>query len=156
MRDSRRHTILPLAPIVGGEVRLGPARPSVSAVYPNRLDRGMRLQADPTVIYALGHRRRLYEKDYATRSRYNTYLISGLPPTPINQPSAADVEAALYPAHTNLLYRVARPDGKHIFSRTLREHLEAVGAPVPVGGEVFPFAVHSGDQPELLFSPPVL
>jgi UPF0755 protein len=121
-----RHQIVTLASIIEGEVRFGPDRPYVSSVYHNRLNRGMRLQADPTVIYALGRRRRLYEKDYATRSRYNTYLIDGLPPTPINQPSAASIEAALYPAHTNLLYLVARPDGKHVFSRSLREHLEAV------------------------------
>jgi UPF0755 protein len=121
-----RHQVLTLASIIEGEVRFGPDRPYVSSVYHNRLDRGMRLQADPTVIYALGRRRRLYEKDYATRSRYNTYLIDGLPPTPINQPSAASMEAALYPAHTNLLYLVARPDGKHVFSRSLREHLQAV------------------------------
>jgi peptidoglycan lytic transglycosylase G len=121
-----RHQVVTLASIIEGEVRFGPDRPYVSSVYHNRLDRGMRLQADPTVIYALGHRRRLYEKDYGIHSPYNTYLIDGLPPTPINQPSAADIEAALYPAHTNLLYLVARPDGKHVFSRTLREHLQAV------------------------------
>jgi len=121
-----RHEVVTLASIIEGEVRFGPDRPYVSSVYHNRLDRGMRLQADPTVIYGLGHRRRLYEKDYAIRSRYNTYLIDGLPPTPINQPSSASIEAALYPAQTNLLYLVARPDGKHVFSRTLREHLQAV------------------------------
>lgn len=121
-----RHQIVTLASIIEGEVRFGPDRPYVSSVYHNRLNRGMRLQADPTVIYALGRRRRLYEKDYAIRSPYNTYLIKGLPPTPINQPSIASIEAALYPAHTNLLYLVARPDGKHVFSRSLREHLQAV------------------------------
>lgn len=121
-----RNQIVTLASIIEGEVRFGPDRPYVSSVYHNRLDRGMRLQADPTVIYALGHRRRLYEKDYAVRSPYNTYIINGLPPTPIDEPSTASIEAALYPAHTNLLYLVARPDGKHVFSRTLREHLQAV------------------------------
>jgi UPF0755 protein len=123
-----RHAIVTLASIIEGEVLFGPDRPYVSSVYHNRLDRGMRLQADPTVIYALGHRRRLYEKDYAIHSRYNTYLINGLPPTPINQPSAASIEAALYPEHTDLFYLVARPDGKHVFSRTLQEHLRAVAA----------------------------
>jgi UPF0755 protein len=121
-----RHQVVTLASIIEGEVRYGPDRPYVSSVYHNRLARHMRLQADPTVIYTLGRRRRLYEKDYQRPSRYNTYLISGLPPTPIGQPSAASIEAALFPAQTDFLYLVARPDGKHVFSRTLREHLKAV------------------------------
>jgi len=121
-----RHQIVTLASIIEGEVRYGPDRPYVASVYHNRLARGMRLQADPTVIYALGRRRRLYEKDYRIPSTHNTYLIAGLPPTPIGQPSTASIEAALYPARTNFLYLVAGPDGKHIFSTTLREHLRAV------------------------------
>lgn len=121
-----RHAAVTLASIIEGEVRYGPDRPYVSSVYHNRLRRGMRLQADPTVIYALGRRRRLYEKDYRFGSPYNTYLIDSLPPGPIGQPSAESIEAALYPATTDFLYLVARPDGKHIFSRTLREHLRAV------------------------------
>ena len=120
-----RHQAVVLASIIEGEARYGPDRPYVSSVYHNRLRHGMRLQADPTVIYALGRRRRLYEKDYRFASRYNTYLIDGLPPGPIGQPSAASIEAALYPVKTDFLYLVARPDGKHIFSRTLREHLRA-------------------------------
>jgi UPF0755 protein len=121
-----RQEAVTLASIIEGEVRFAPDRPYVSSVYHNRLQRGMRLQADPTVIYALGRRRRLYEKDYQTRSPHNTYLIDGLPPTPIGQPSSASIEAALYPERTGFLYLVARPDGKHVFSRTLREHLRAV------------------------------
>jgi UPF0755 protein len=121
-----RHEVVILASIIEGEVRYDPDREYVSSVYHNRLERGMRLQADPTVIYALGTRRRLYEKDYQTRSPYNTYLIYGLPPGPINQPSAASLEAALFPARTDFLYFVARPDGKHVFSRTYREHLAAI------------------------------
>ena len=95
-----RHEIVTLASIIEGEVRYGPDRPYVSSVYHNRLRRGMRLQADPTVIYALGQRRRLYERDYLTGSAYNTYLIDGLPPGPIGSPTAASIEAALYPART--------------------------------------------------------
>jgi len=121
-----RREIVTLASIIEGEVRYDPDRPYVSSVYHNRIARHMRLQADPTVIYALGHRRRLYEKDYLTPSRYNTYLIDGLPPTPIGQPSQASILAALFPAHTGFLYLVAGPDGRHIFSRTLTEHLRAV------------------------------
>ena len=121
-----RHEVVTLASIIEGEVRHDPDRRFVSSVYHNRLRRGMRLQADPTVIYALGRRRRLFERDYQTPSPYNTYLIDGLPPGPIGQPSEESLEAALYPAATDLLYFVARPDGHHVFSRTHAEHMRAV------------------------------
>jgi UPF0755 protein len=121
-----RHEVVTLASIIEGEVQFPPDGRYVSSVYHNRLARGMRLQADPTVIYALGRRRRLYERDYQTPSPYNTYLIDGLPPGPIGQPSESSIEAALYPVRTNFLYFVARTDGKHVFSRTYREHLTAV------------------------------
>ena len=123
-----RHQLVTLASIIEGEVRFAPDRPYVASVYHNRLRRGMRLQADPTVIYALGHRRRLFERDYRVRSPYNTYLIDRLPPGPIGQPSGASIQAALYPATTSFLYLVAQPDGRHVFSRTYREHLDAVRA----------------------------
>jgi UPF0755 protein len=123
-----RRQLVTLASIIEGEVRDGRDRPFVSSVYHNRLRAGWRLQADPTVIYALGRRRRLFEKDYEHRSPYNTYLIDGLPPGPIGQPSAASLEAALYPARTDFYFLVAGPDGQHVFSRTLREHRAAVAA----------------------------
>jgi UPF0755 protein len=121
-----RHALVTLASIIEGEVRHGRDRPFVSSVYHNRLRAGWRLQADPTVIFALGRRRRLYEKDYLYPSPYNTYLIDGLPPGPVGQPSAASLEAALYPADTGFFFLVARADGHHVFSRTLREHQAAV------------------------------
>jgi UPF0755 protein len=121
-----RHEIVILASIIEGEVRYDPDRPYVSSVYHNRLHRGMRLQADPTVVYALGQRRRLYENDYQVSSPYNTYLISGLPPGPIGQPSTASMRAALYPTTSDFLYFVARPDGQHVFSETYAEHLRAI------------------------------
>jgi len=121
-----RQEIVTLASIIEGEVRYGPDRPYVSSVYHNRLERGMRLQADPTVAYALGERRRLFEHDYLVRSPYNTYVVDGLPPGPIGAPSTASIVAALYPTHTNFLYFVARPDGRHVFSRTYAEHRRAV------------------------------
>jgi UPF0755 protein len=123
-----RHEIVVLASIVEGEVRDPLDGPYVASVYHNRLARGMRLQADPTVIYALGRRRRLFEKDYQIRSPHNTYVIDGLPPSPVGQPSAAALQATLYPARTDFLFFVARPDGRHVFSRTLREHLQAIAA----------------------------
>jgi UPF0755 protein len=124
--DMTRHEIVTLASIIEGEVRHAPDRPYVSSVYHNRLADGMRLQADPTVIYALGRRRRLFERDYLTPSPYNTYQIDGLPPGPIGEPSEQSIEAALYPANTNFLYFVARPDGQHVFSRTYAEHRRAI------------------------------
>lgn len=121
-----RREVVTLASIIEGEVRHDRDRPFVSSVYHNRLRAGWRLQADPTVIYALGRRRRLFERDYLYPSPFNTYLIDGLPPGPIGQPSAASLEAALYPAETAFFFIVARSDGHHIFSRTLAEHRAAV------------------------------
>ena len=117
-----RFEVVTFASIIEGEVMYGPDRPLVSSVYHNRIARGMRLQADPTIILALGNRRRLFERDYLFDSPYNTYLIDGLPPGPIGQPSAASMEAALYPQETDFLFIVADTTGRHIFSRTLREH----------------------------------
>jgi len=122
------HEVLTLASIIEAETRLPEERPLVSAVYHNRLRRGMKLEADPTVAYAMGgHRSRLFKKDLAFPSRYNTYLHAGLPPGPICNPGLASIKAALYPdPDSRALYFVARGDGGHIFSMTLREHLAAV------------------------------
>jgi UPF0755 protein len=124
--EMTRHQIVTLASIIEGEVRHDRDRAYVSSVYHNRLRAGWRLQADPTVIYALGRRRRLFERDYLYPSPYNTYLHDGLPPGPIGQPAAASLEAALYPADTDFFFLVARSDGQHVFSRTLAEHRAAV------------------------------
>jgi peptidoglycan lytic transglycosylase G len=121
-----RREIVTLASIIEGEVRYAPDRRYVSGVYHNRLRRRMALQADPTVIYALGRRRRLWERDYRIRSPYNTYLYAGLPPGPVGQPSRESIEAALDPASVPYLYFVAQADGKHVFSRTYAEHLAAI------------------------------
>ncbi len=122
-----RHEIITLASIIEAEVRYRPDRPYVSAVYHNRLKRGMALQADPTIIYAHGRRlRRVWEKQLQIRSPYNTYLNPGLPPGPITQPSDSSIIAALYPAPVGYLYFVAQPDGKHIFSATYNDHLAAI------------------------------
>ena len=121
-----RDQAITLASIIEGEAQHPSDLRYVSSVYHNRLARGMRLEADPTVIYSLGTRRRLFESDYRTPSRYNTYLIDGLPPHPITQPSAATIEAALYPRTSDFLFFVAGPDGRHLFSRTYREHIAAI------------------------------
>ena len=121
-----RHDIVTLASIIAGEGPLPDERARVGSMYHNRLARGMRLQADPTVVYALGRRRRLTFDDYRIPSAYNTYTVGGLPPGPIAQPSAATLEAALYPEETDFLFMVARPDGSHGFSRTYLEHRRTI------------------------------
>lgn len=124
--DMSRDEAVTLASIVEGEARHSADLKYVASVYHNRLRRGMKLQADPTVIYALGVRRRLFTRDYEVVSPYNTYLIDGLPPHPIGQPSSASMEAALYPRDSDFYYFVADAEGNHVFSRTYREHLAAI------------------------------
>jgi UPF0755 protein len=126
-----RLQLVPLASIVEGEARVDSERETIAGVYHNRLRIRMPLQADPTVQYAIeletGRRKpRLFEKDYQTKSPYNTYLYPGLPPGPVNSPSRRSIEASLYPASVPFLYFVARPDGHHVFSRTYDEHLRNV------------------------------
>jgi len=123
-----RHQVVTLASIVEKEVRKGAERPTVSAVYHNRLKIGQALQADPTVQYALGRRRpgRVLYRDLRVDSPYNTYRRTGLPPGPIASPGAASLEAALYPANVSFRYFVAHPDGHHEFRNTYAEHLRAI------------------------------
>ena len=128
-----RTQLVTLASIVEGEARVDSERETIAGVYHNRLRIGMALQADPTVQYAImlrtGERKkRLFEKDYATASPYNTYRNPGLPPGPVNSPSLRSIEAALYPADVPYLYFVAAGDGSHTFTRSYAEHLRAVAA----------------------------
>jgi UPF0755 protein len=121
-----RDEIVTLASIIAGEMPHPEDVLHVSSVYHNRLARGMRLQADPTVVYALGQRRRLTFDDYRVASDYNTYAVAGLPPGPIGQPSVMSLEAAQYPLGSDYLYLVGRWNGRHQFSRTYREHLRTI------------------------------
>ena len=122
-----RHQVMTLASIIEKEARVASERPTISAVYHNRLKRGMLLQADPTILYALGrHAPRVLYRDLEVESPYNTYRHVGLPPGPIASPGAASIEAALFPADVPYLYFVAHPDGHHEFRTTFREHNEAV------------------------------
>lgn len=123
-----RHEIVTLASIIQGEGPLDLDRPLVSSVYHNRLSSNQRLQADPTVVYALGRRGRLYNKHYEVKSAYNTYRVNGLPPGPICQPSHHSILAALYPPETDYYYFVANAAGQHVFSRSYREHLNTIRA----------------------------
>ncbi|MDZ7773993.1 MAG: endolytic transglycosylase MltG [Balneolaceae bacterium] len=114
--------VLTLASIVEWEATREDEKEMISGLYWNRLNRGMRLQADATVNYALGERRRLLYEDYSYEHPYNTYVVDGLPPGPITNPSRSSIEAALYPADHDYLYMVASPDGYHVFSETFEEH----------------------------------
>lgn len=120
--------VVTLASIIEKEARRREEMPMISAVYHNRLDRGYRLEADPTVQYALGtHQQRLLYAhiDSVADNPYNTYRITGLPPGPIGSPSQMGIDAALAPADADYFFFVARPDGTHIFTRTLDEHNRA-------------------------------
>ncbi len=120
-----------LASIVQKETSIRDEAPLVAGVYWNRLKRGMRLQADPTVITALKRDRRwtgtLYRSDYDYDSPYNTYQINGLPPGPICNPGMDALKAAVSPAPTSFIYFVADPmSGRHTFSATYDDHLVAI------------------------------
>ena len=124
-----RGQALTLASIIEGEVLVHAESRRISAVYHNRLRQNMLLQADPTVLYALGgERRRVFFRDLTVNSPYNTYMNLGLPPGPICNPGLAAIEAALAPLeNTDDRYFVAAQDGsgRHLFSRTFQEHLAA-------------------------------
>ncbi len=125
--DSRYDALI-LASIIERETGIAEERHRVAGVFAERIDRGMRLQTDPTVIYGLGDdfAGRLTYADLARDTPYNTYTRAGLPPTPIAMPSRAAIHAALHPDRRGELYFVATGDGGHVFSETLDEHNEAV------------------------------
>jgi len=118
---------LVLASIVERETGIKAERPQVAAVFVNRLRLGMRLQSDPTVIYGLSDAmgvldRPISRADLETAHRWNTYVIDGLPPTPIANPGRASLEAVLHPADSDALYFVADGSGGHVFAKSLEEH----------------------------------
>ena len=120
--DKSIDEIVTLASIIEWEATKEEEKRKISGLYWNRLNRGMRLQADPTVNYAVKERRRLLYKDYEIDHPYNTYTNKGLPPGPITNPSLSSIEAALNPASHDYLYMVASPEGTHVFSKTFEEH----------------------------------
>ena len=122
--------VVTLASLVEAETALADERARVAGVYLNRLRRGMLLQCDPTVIFALKRRGewtgRLLRVHWGVEDPYNTYRYPDLPPGPINSPGRGAIRAAISPEEHRLLYFVASPDGGHSFSRTLAEHNRAV------------------------------
>ena len=124
--DMTKHDIVTLASIIEGEAIYNSERAKISAVYHNRLNIGMRLQADPTIQYIIPDSpRRLLNRDLRIKSPYNTYLNEGLPPGPINSPGKNSLLAALYPEKNDFLYFVATGDGYHTFSKNEKEHERA-------------------------------
>ncbi|MDF7675587.1 endolytic transglycosylase MltG [Neisseriaceae bacterium ESL0693] len=124
------YQLLTLASIIEKETAHSDDRRNVASVFVNRLQQGMRLQTDPTVIYGMGeyYQGNIRKADLRRDTPYNTYTRAGLPPTPISLPSKAALEAAANPANTDYLYFVARNDGtgRSQFSHSLREHNRAV------------------------------
>ena len=119
------YQLLIAASLIESEARLNREQPIISSVLVNRLRRGMYLQFDPTVIYGVsdkGPNEPITRTDLRRKTAHNTYVIKGLPKTPICNPGIASIEAALHPAKTDYFYFVAKGEGRHSFSKTLKEH----------------------------------
>jgi UPF0755 protein len=125
------YEILTVASLIEGEAKFDEERPLIASVIYNRLRENMKLQIDATVLYASGDpsKQTITRADLDLDSPYNTYKVNGLPPTPINNPSAASIEAALHPAQTNYLFYVVKDkEGHHAFAATGEEHEKNVEA----------------------------
>ena len=122
------YQMLILASIVEKETGVAAERPQVASVFINRLKANMKLQTDPTVIYGMGesYTGNIRKKDLETMTPYNTYMIEGLPPTPIAMVSESALQAVAHPAKTDFYYFVADGSGGHKFTRNLNEHNKAV------------------------------
>jgi UPF0755 protein len=131
-KDADVHRTVTLASLVEKEGKLESERPEISAVFKNRLRMGMKLDCDPTTIYAalLNNRYRgtIYRSDLASTDPYNTYQHPGLPPGPIANPGQASLKAALEPSASDAIFFVARPDGSggHVFTKNIADHEAAV------------------------------
>ncbi len=119
------HQLLTMASLIEEEATEKVDRDQISSVFYNRIDAGMPLQTDPTVLYAKGeHKEKVYYKDLEIEDPYNTYINPGLTPGPIANAGLSSIEAALAPAETDFLYFLATPEGEVLFSKTLAEHNE--------------------------------
>lgn len=126
-----RHDIVRLASIIEKETGVGDERPRIASVFLNRLQKNMRLQSDPTIIYGILAQtgvliKNIKKSDIMAKNPYNTYTIKGLPLEPIANPGRLALHAVVFPEKTEDLYFVSRNDGTHHFSKTYSEHLEAV------------------------------
>jgi len=125
------HQTVTLASLIEKEAAVPADRPLIASVFKNRLKLGMKLDCDPTTVYAAlledRYRGKIHQSDLASLNRYNTYRHAGLPPGPIASPGAASLRAGLAPAETDYLYFVARPDGsgRHQFSKDIAAHRQA-------------------------------
>lgn len=122
-KEMSTHQLLTMASLIEEEATEKVDRDKIASVFYNRLDEGMMLQTDPTVLYAHGeHRERVFHKDLEIDDPYNTYKNAGLPPGPIANPGVMSIEAALAPADTDDMYFLATSTGEVLFSKTLAEH----------------------------------
>jgi UPF0755 protein len=124
-REYTAHELLTLSSLIEEEATEKADRGKISSVFYNRMEEGMPLQTDPTVLYALGkHKSRTVYKDLKVDSPYNTYKVKGLPPGPIANAGTSSIEAALQPEDTNYYYFLASSSGSVYYSETLDEHNE--------------------------------
>ncbi len=122
-RDLTPHQLLTLASLIEAEATVQTDRESIASVFYNRMDVGMPLQTDPTVLYALGeHKERTLYEHLEVDSPYNTYKHQGLPPGPIANAGVSSLQAAMHPAETEYYYFLATPDGEVLFNETLEQH----------------------------------
>lgn len=125
------HDVITLASIVEKETGAASERPLIASVFLNRMDKKMKLQTDPTVIYGVWSEKGFFDgdihkRDLSTYTEYNTYMIPGLPPGPIASPGINAIRAVLHPSESDFLFFVSKNDGTHIFTKSFGEHQRAV------------------------------